>query len=94
MRTLKGKSMSRTNKHRSNHLNSLSVNYMLDELGPRKSCPRRGCKGQCIQVLVRYKPYGPINYEHECVVCGKVIKDPRYLQVKKNKPYNKQWRKK
>ena len=83
--------MSRTNKHRTNWINSPSYNYMHKELGPRRPCPRRSCKGTCIVVLVQYQDHGPINYEHECTVCGKVIKDPRYKPDRGQRWYMNKW---
>lgn len=64
------------NKHRTNQLNSISLTYMKTELGPRKQCPKRSCKGTCIPVLTRYYDGEPLTYELECSTCGKVLKDP------------------
>lgn len=70
--------MSNRNKHSTNHENGVAEQYLKDELGPRKQCTRRSCKGMCVEVHVQYTDHGPVHCEFECTICGKVIKDPRY----------------
>lgn len=84
--------MSRTNKHRTNRNQSISVNYMKFELGGHKPCPRRSCKGMCVPVIVRYLDHGPINHEFECTICGKVIKDPAFKKERERR-WNKRKKK-
>ena len=44
-----------------------------------------------LEMWTRYKDHGVINIEMECSKCGKVIKDPRFRQQRRNN-YNKNTR--
>lgn len=92
--------MSRTNAHRTNHLESISYNYMQDELGPWKRCRKSKCSGTMVPILSRYENKGTIYEEFECCSCGKVIKDPQWkidrdkarAEQKKNRPRRGRYR--
>lgn len=79
------------NKHKHSDL------YVSEFFGEQKFCNKKNCKGLMIPVLTRYEDHGPINYEYECVYCGKIIKDRvqaekrrlAYEERKKNR--NKNW---
>lgn len=58
----------------------------------RKNCPRRSCKGTLVEVLTRYYDQGPINYELECTMCGKVIKDPRFKREREKAWQKNKWK--
>ena len=77
--------MSRTNKHRPNRNTNITLQYMKEELGHKTKCPRKGCRGCMIEVLVRYEDHGPINFEKECTECGKVLKDPRFKRERERR---------
>lgn len=86
--------MSRTNKHRVNQINSLSINSLEDlskEAQLWRKCPKRNCKGTMAKVLSRYEDHGPLHNEWECVMCQKVLKDPTFKRKKnyKKKPWQK-----
>ena len=69
--------MSHKNKHQHNSINSISLNYMHNELGPWIKCPKRSCPGTMTDIFVRWIQNGPIFNDKECTTCGKVTKDPR-----------------
>ena len=56
-----------------------------------KTCPKYSCPGIMLEMWTRYKDHGVINIEMECSKCGKVIKDPRFRQQRRNN-YNKNTR--
>jgi hypothetical protein len=88
--------MSNSNRHQHNRINSISLNFMNELFPNRKKCPRKSCKGIMVEVLSRYFNQGPINYEQECTMCGKVIKDPKFKQEReanwKKKKKHKRWK--
>lgn len=72
-----------SNRHRTNCLNSISLNYLTIELGPWKSCHRRNrkgvvCHGTLVPVFAQYQSQGTVYSEYECCKCGKVIRDPQW----------------
>ena len=67
-------------KHHINWLKSPSITFLTEFLKPIKSCPKRSCKGTCVEVLCRYFDHGVIHKEYECTTCGKIIKDYRAIE--------------
>jgi hypothetical protein len=79
-----------SNKHHSNWLKSPSVLILEEIIGQRKDCPKRSCKGKCVEVIVRYHDHGLLHHEFECTTCGKVIKDYKTIEKEKqNRPKGK-----
>jgi len=81
------------NKHQTNHLNGISLQYMKEELNYIKKCPRRSCQGMLVEVWVRYENKGPINKESECCQCSKVVKDLRYKEERDKIWFLRKWKK-
>lgn len=61
----------------------ISLDYLHTELEINQPCSREKCTGTMIEVLVQYEPFGPINHEAECCICGKVRKDKYYAALRK-----------
>lgn len=91
--------MSNTNAHRHNRLESISITYMQEELGPWKKCRKSKCGGTMVPILTSYESKGKIYEEFECATCGKVIRDPEWKKDRdearknwKNKPRRGRYR--
>lgn len=80
--------MSKSNKHHINWIKCPSVSFLEEIIGTRKNCPKRSCKGMCVEVLVRYSDHGLIHHEYECTTCGKVIKDYQTIEKEKKNQNN------
>lgn len=70
--------MAKSNKHHTNSLLSVALDYVKEMLGEWKKCLRKNCTGTMLSVLVRYEDKGKIYEEMECSTCGKVVKDPQW----------------
>ena len=77
-----------SNKHHFNWLKSPSVTFLEEIIGNRRDCPKRSCKGKCVEVIVRYNDHGLIHHEFECTTCGKVIKDYKTIEQEKQMKRN------
>ena len=74
---------------------SVSESYMLS-LGGYITCPKKGCEGKLVPVLVREEVDSisrnktEIVEELECVCCGKIVKSASLLRtLQQNKNYIK-----
>jgi hypothetical protein len=82
--------MSKSNKHHLNWLKCPSITFFEDFIGERKRCPKRSCKGMCVEVLTRYQDHGLLHHEYECTTCVKVIKDYKTIEKEnQNRPKRK-----
>lgn len=76
--------------HRFHNINSISLSYLKDTLGPWKTCPRKECPGNMLEVYISYGNKDKVYKEWECSCCGKTLKNQkdaqeRYEKNKKNR---------